>query len=137
MTNTQPSAAEIEADALQIARRLKEHVEHRGGPSGNGVWQLMLDAANQLVTMTARIAGCGEPCRVCHTTSGEHAPHCSAAGDGLDRLMAERNEWRRRAGTLEAALLDGCVALRAAEPGRRMAALRNMEAALAKLKEPS
>lgn len=52
-----PGATEIEAavesDAEQIAFRLRQHVELRGGPSGNGVWQLMLDASATIATLTA------------------------------------------------------------------------------------
>ena len=177
-----PSVAGIEAAVASLRKEAACWDVASNTVHGPAVGKLLRNAADMLThlhaalaTLTARIASHGNPCHVCHTTSGEHVSHCSAAGDGLDRLMAERDEWRRRAEaaeemvkierdaaeclqtefdlledvdekrvaaeqrarTLEAALLDGCAALRTAEPGRRIAALRNMEAALAKSKEPS
>lgn len=39
-----------------LVRRLRAHVEDRGGPSGNGAWQMMLDAADRIETLERRAA---------------------------------------------------------------------------------
>ena len=33
---------------MDIVKKLRQHVESRGGPTLNGAWQMMLDAADEI-----------------------------------------------------------------------------------------
>jgi hypothetical protein len=95
-----------EPSAEDLADRLRRHVQERGGPTiENGVWQLMLDAADALDAVPSR-APVGEDAeRIVACALAEYAgkdpdkPHVGRAGQTLPYP-----EWRRWLGEAKAAI---------------------------------
>jgi hypothetical protein len=83
-------------DTEDLPKRLREHVEGRGGPSHNGAWQMMLDAADAIETLTKeRDEARAESWERTQAALAEHAK--------VSSLTAENERLKGDAGSLEGA----------------------------------